>query len=255
MRALKLAFLALAVLAVESEAARRKRKRPQSFSGVNAKAKISMAACARRCNKKGGCKKKAPKKACADRAVDLVFILDGSSSVGPKNFTVVKDFMSNIVKKFSISDSGVHVALHQYSSRYRQTTHFNLGDHGTKDETVAAIQDIKWLTGDTHTAEALNQVRTRIIEPAYKKDASRQRMIIVITDGDPQDYKKVPAAVDELKAFDVKIFAVGVGDATTPELKKLAWTGEKSNTKDVFYADNYNDAQKFENLIVKVICS
>ena len=79
-------------------------------------------------------------------------------------------------------------------------------------------------------------------------------MIIVITDGDPQDYKKVPAAVDELKAYKVKIFAVGVGDATTPELKKLAWTGEKSNTKDVFYADNYDQAKKFENLIVKVIC-
>merc|ERR1712226_289503 len=112
MRALKLAFLALAVLAVESEAARRRRKKVSAFTGVNAKAKISMAACARRCNKKGGCKKKAP--TCKDKGVDVLFVLDGSSSVGPKNFTVVKDFMSNIVRKFSVSDSGVHVALHQY---------------------------------------------------------------------------------------------------------------------------------------------
>ena len=62
MRALKLAILVIATLCiVDSDAARRRRrKRPMNaISGFssNSKAKISMAACAARCNRKGGCKK------------------------------------------------------------------------------------------------------------------------------------------------------------------------------------------------------
>ena len=62
------------------------------------------------------------------------------------------------------------------------------------------------------------------------------------------------AAVEQLKGKEVKIFAIGVGKATVTELKKLAYTGEKSNTKDVFYADNYKDAKRFTDTLVSLIC-
>lgn len=258
MKAFQLALLLIiACLAVNSEAARMRRRKHQKQAS-RSKAKISMAACARRCNKKqGGCRKKKTKKkprACEEKAVDLIFVLDGSSSVGPKNFTVVKQFMSSIVEKFSVSSNGVRVALHQYSSGHKQQLEFNLDDHATKKDVLGAIEEIEWLTGDTHTAKALTTIKDSIIQPSFNEFPDRSRMIIVITDGDPQDFDEVPDAVDSLKEFDSKIFAIGVGDATTSELKKLAWTGEKSNTKDVFYADNYAEASKFLNMIVKVIC-
>ena len=63
-----------------------------------------------------------------------------------------------------------------------------------------------------------------------------------------------PAAVNSLTQKGVKIFAIGVGKATVSELKKLAFTGEKSNTKDVFYADNYADAKRFTSTLVSLIC-
>ena len=62
------------------------------------------------------------------------------------------------------------------------------------------------------------------------------------------------AAVNQLTSKGVKIFAIGVGKATVTELKKLAFTGEKSNTKDVFYADNYADAKRFTDTLVSLIC-
>jgi len=93
-----------------------------------------------------------------------------------------------------------------------------------------------------------------MVAPAFRKNKKRSRFVIVITDGDPQDFKQVPAAVEQLKDKEVKIFAIGVGKATVTELKKLAYTGEKSNTKDVFYADNYKDAKRFTDTLVSLIC-
>lgn len=101
---------------------------------------------------------------------------------------------------------------------------------------------------------ALREVHSSMVAPAYRKESSRSRFVIVITDGDPQDFKQVPAAVNSLTQKGVKIFAIGVGKATVSELKKLAFTGEKSNTKDVFYADNYADAKRFTSTLVSLIC-
>lgn len=258
MRALKLTLLIVAALCLAgSEAARRRRK-----YGYRSKAKISMGACKRRCNSgkmgKGACRQKEePKpKACDEIDADIVIVLDGSSSVGPRNFTTVKKFMTDIVKKFEVKPGakGVRVALHQYSSYHKQKKEFGLEEYDTTEGVVGAINKIQWLTGDTHTARALTQVRDNIIRPAHKANKSRAKIIIVITDGDPQDYKKVPAAVDSLKEFGTKIFAIGVGDATRPELNKLALVGDKSNDKAVFYADRYDGALAFQNEIVSTIC-
>ena len=47
--------------------------------------------------------------------------------------------MSNIVNKFTVSESGVRVALHQYSSRYKQNTHFNFGDFNSKETVIVGF--------------------------------------------------------------------------------------------------------------------
>jgi len=250
-----LLFICLAVLLTNIEA--RRRRRPQYKRNVSLrKAKVALAECQKTCNaKRGRCgrKKPPPKAACKEKSVDIILILDGSSSVGHKNFTKVKEFMSEIVSSFTIKSGGVRVALHQYSSKHKQVTEFGLREQ-SKQQLLDNIAGITWITGDTYTAEALNTVRTKIIEPAYKQDPNRSRMILVITDGDPQDVKQVPAAVDALKVFDAKIFAIGVGDATVTELKRLAWTGEKSDQKEYFYADDYEQAKKFRKKLVQQIC-
>jgi uncharacterized protein YegL len=247
------ALVALAVLtalasALETGAA----KKTCNAACKKAKKIASLKKCSR-CSK---CKKKPPPKLeCKEKAVDLIFILDGSSSVGPKNFTVAKSFINSIVDKFKVSPKGVKVALLQYSTSPR--LEFNLNDHKTKQGVTKAVKNIEWILGDTHTALALKAANKQIVKPAALakgRGKRRSRFVIVITDGDPQDFKKVPKAVKQLVKSKVKIFAVGVGDATVPELKKLAYTGPKSNAKDVFYADNYQSAKRFVQQLVKLIC-
>merc|ERR1739848_422716 len=200
----------------------------------------------------GKCAPKKPAQACAEKAVDVIFVLDGSSSVGPKNFTVAQNFINGIVDKFNVSPQGVKIGLLQYSTSPR--IEFNLNDHKTKKGVKAAVKNIDWILGDTHTALALRETHNSMVAPAYSSQKNRSRFVIVITDGDPQDFKQVPAAVDQLTSKGVKIFAIGVGKATRSELNKLAFTGTHSNTKDVFYADDYASAKRFTDTLVSLIC-
>ena len=60
----------------------------------------------------------------------MVFLIDGSKSVRPENFELVKKWINQIVDKLDVSDSKAHVGLVQYSSSVRQARvcvwHFNV---------------------------------------------------------------------------------------------------------------------------------
>lgn len=58
--------------------------------------------------------------ACSNSATDVVFLIDGSKSVRPENFELVKKWINQIIDKLDVSDSKAHVGLVQYSSSVRQ---------------------------------------------------------------------------------------------------------------------------------------
>lgn len=58
--------------------------------------------------------------ACSNSATDVVFLIDGSKSVRPENFELVKKWINQIVDKLDVSESKAHVGLVQYSSSVRQ---------------------------------------------------------------------------------------------------------------------------------------
>lgn len=47
--------------------------------------------------------------------VDLIFLLDGSESVGEANFEIVKNWTSSLATKFRIEEQKVRVGVIQYS--------------------------------------------------------------------------------------------------------------------------------------------
>lgn len=63
------------------------------------------------------------------RAADVVFLVDGSSSIGRSNFQLVKGFMSGLVKPFAsaVGGSGVRFGVVQYSDSSRLEIHSPLG--------------------------------------------------------------------------------------------------------------------------------
>lgn len=59
-------------------------------------------------------------------AADIVFLVDGSSSIGRANFVLVKNFMAGIVKPFAraVGPSGIRFGTIQYSDTARSVDEY-----------------------------------------------------------------------------------------------------------------------------------
>lgn len=55
---------------------------------------------------------------CPVENIDLMFVLDGSQSIGQINFVKVKNWVLDVIKAFNIDYSGNRVGIVQYSHFY-----------------------------------------------------------------------------------------------------------------------------------------
>lgn len=80
---------------------------------------------------------------------DLVFLVDGSWSVGRNNFKYILDFIAALVSAFDIGEEKTRVGVVQYSSDTR--TEFNLNQYYQQEDLLAAIKRIPYKGGNTMT--------------------------------------------------------------------------------------------------------
>ncbi|CAB4044973.1 Collagen alpha-5(VI) chain, partial [Paramuricea clavata] len=89
--------------------------------------------------------------------------MDGSGSVGKKNFEKMKDFIQELNERFTIGTNDVRVAIQEYSSpdHYVYTVQLGEGNiNGNIDDLNGAVSNMPYLTGGTYTGEALRRART-----------------------------------------------------------------------------------------------
>ncbi|XP_036915733.1 collagen alpha-1(XX) chain [Sturnira hondurensis] len=150
--------------------------------------------------------------------VDMIFLVDGSWSIGHSHFQQVKDFLASVIEPFEIGPDKVQVGLTQYSGDPQ--TEWDLNTFGTKEEVLAAVRSLRYKGGNTFTGLALTHVLEQNLRPGAGPRPEAARVVVLVTDGKSQD--DAHAAGRILKGLDVDIFAVGVKNADEAELRLLA---------------------------------
>ncbi|KAK1332718.1 hypothetical protein QTO34_007401 [Cnephaeus nilssonii] len=141
-------------------------------------------------------------------AADIVFLLDGSSSIGRGNFREVRGFLEGLALPFAgaAGAQGVRFAAVQYSDDPR--TEFGLDALGSASEVIRALRELSYKGGNTRTGAAILHVADRVFLPRLARPGV-PKVCILITDGKSQDL--VDSAAQRLKGQGVKLFAVERG--------------------------------------------
>ncbi|XP_034804151.2 collagen alpha-2(VI) chain isoform X2 [Pan paniscus] len=149
-------------------------------------------------------------------ALDVVFVIDSSESIGYTNFTLEKNFVINVVNRLGAiakdpkSETGTRVGVVQYSHEGTFEA-IQLDDEriDSLSSFKEAVKNLEWIAGGTWTPSALKFAYDRLI-----KESRRQKtrvFAVVITDGrhDPRDDDlNLRALCDR----DVTVTAIGIGD-------------------------------------------
>lgn len=116
----------------------------------------------------------------------MVFLIDGSKSVRPENFELVKKWINQIVDKLDVSHRNTHVGLVQYSSAVKQE--FPLGKYNNKKDVKEAVKKMAYMERGTMTGHALGFLVDKSFSTVQGARPGAAKVGIVFTDGRSQDY-------------------------------------------------------------------
>ncbi|XP_075058737.1 collagen alpha-1(XII) chain isoform X1 [Mixophyes fleayi] len=186
---------------------------------------------------------------CSISAVaDVVFLVDGSWSVGRTNFKYILDFMASLVAAFDIGEDKTRIGVVQYSSDTR--TEFKMNRYYKKDQLLAAVKRIPYKGGNTMTGDAIDfLIKNSFVESAGSRKGF-PKIAIIITDGKSQDEVEIPAK--ELQNLGVEVFTLGIKAADAKELKQMA---SLPSLKHVYSVANFDAIVDVQNDIITQVCS
>uniref|UniRef100_A0A673V993 Matrilin-2 n=1 Tax=Suricata suricatta TaxID=37032 RepID=A0A673V993_SURSU len=189
-------------------------------------------------------------KRCTEGPIDLVFVIDGSKSLGEENFEIVKQFVTGIIDSLVISAKAARVGLLQYSTQVR--TEFTLRNFSSAKDMKKAVAHIKYMGKGSMTGLALKHMFERSFtqaEGARPLLARVPRVAIVFTDGRAQD--DVSEWARKAQANGITMYAVGVGKAIEEELQEIA---SEPTDKHLFYAEDFSTMGEISEKLQKGIC-
>ncbi|XP_074126927.1 collagen alpha-4(VI) chain-like isoform X2 [Sminthopsis crassicaudata] len=184
---------------------------------------------------------------CGHQQIDLVFLIDGSLSIHPRNFTAMKTFMKQVVSSFTIGKDKVRIGVAQYSTDPKKEFYLNAFYSGA--EISDHIDKITQLRSKTYTGKGLKFVKS-FFEPANgsRKNLNVLQSLVVITDGMSND--SVVEAANDLRNEKINIFAIGIGVINLFELQAIAGDGKR-----VFVVGDFGQLGFIERRVVSELCA
>lgn len=145
---------------------------------------------------------------CKDKKVDIVFVLDSSTSVGPDNWRRELKFLADLTRPLTIGSRAARVAFVTYNTRAK--VQFGFNTYSSSKSLQNAIMSTKFSEGLTFTGEALKLVLKELV-PKMRRNVPR--MLFLVTDGKANGETRPESIAKRLKAQKVNIFSIGIANA------------------------------------------
>ncbi|XP_038823365.1 collagen alpha-1(XII) chain-like [Salvelinus namaycush] len=185
---------------------------------------------------------------CRGAKADLVFLIDGSWSIGDESFSKVIQFVFSMIGAFDvIHPGGMQVSFVQYSDSAK--TEFKLNTYQDKGRTLAALQLVRYMGGNTKTGAALKHVGEKVFTSDNGMRKHVPKVLVVVTDGRSQD--EVQKSASNLIHSGYSVFVVGVADVDMTELRNI---GCKPSERHVFVVDDFDAFAKIQDNLITFIC-
>ncbi|XP_050100459.1 sushi, von Willebrand factor type A, EGF and pentraxin domain-containing protein 1-like [Anopheles aquasalis] len=161
--------------------------------------------------------------------LDIVFLVDASSSVGSANFASELRFVKKLLAAdFDVRLNRTRVALVTFSSRRKVVRHVDqISRPDPANDKCGLLQDalpaVSYSGGGTYTYGALREAEAILAgnpDPDAGIDATPTRTVFLVTDGYSNGRNPVPVAA-RLKAAGVHIFALAIETGNGDELTAL----------------------------------
>lgn len=173
---------------------------------------------------------------CSDDPIDLVFVLDASTSIYAPNFQKELNFVKYMIDHLNIGmgPKQVRIGVETFSDFTVPKVH--LSDSKDRATLKRKIDQIDYQTGSTNIGDAL---RMLLLEMFTRKRGSREhvkRVAIILTDGKSQDKEATQEAAKACRDSNIDLFVLGIGIYfDKDELRNIA-----SLPKSKFYHETAN---------------
>ncbi|KPP78780.1 hypothetical protein Z043_101686, partial [Scleropages formosus] len=175
---------------------------------------------------------------------DIVFLIDGSDDA-INRFTAIREFVTNVVRKFDVDEKKNQVAVVQYSNT--AVVDFYLNTHKTKESTLSAIRNLKPKGGKPqYTGRALDFVKDSVFSPlaGSRRSEGANQILVLLASGSSRDSPTAPAGA--LRRMGVVTFVIGSTMMDPFELQSVAFQPHYS-----YAISNFHDLPKIQQNLVE----
>ncbi|XP_056407946.1 integrin alpha-M-like [Hyla sarda] len=171
--------------------------------------------------------------------LDVVFVIDGSASVGSYNFELMLNFVKQMIS--SLSNTDTQFAVLQYS--HYITAEFKFRRFPSSSD-LNTVRNIKFQDGyATKTPTAILSAVEKLFIPLSRKDS--RKLLIVITDGLSNDRDvRFSDATLLAKSFGIQRISIGVGSAFSSGVAKRELDIIASSPDNVFQVNDFSALDK-----------
>lgn len=156
--------------------------------------------------------------------MDLMIVLDSSSSVEIDNWVKMVSFVAGILSKLDLNENRTQVFVIRYNSEVDLENQLFMNNNETMDEINEQLQSIPYDGRGTETGKALQYVYDDLRHhEKNRKDVTD--VVLLLTDGRGSDDVATPSKT--LRDAGVEMFAIGVGNAVEEQLMEVTGTSDK----------------------------